>query len=472
LLTRGVLIGGRYTQRLAALVLITTILCTSLIAGCGLIQQSGEEDGIPTIEVGVFDGGFGLDWYESTRDRFLKTRQSQDQPIRVDLWGDPRILDKLRPRILRGSPPDLSNAPLPFWKLVTSDALLPLDEWLDSPADDAPETTWRETFLPGALSPYEYMGQVYSIPLVYNIWVVWYDQTLFEQHGWEPPRTWREWEELCDSILEAGIAPIAFQGKYSQYAAPTLWSTLQRSVGVRKLNRCQNFEQGAFLDPDFIQAADRIQKFAQKYFQEGYVSMSHTEAQMEFCNRRAAMVFCGLWLENEMKNAFPDDFRLGCFGVPRIEGGRGSPRALFANAGESFLVFRKGGNPREAAQFLKFMTTADNATEWVRSVATVSPIRGATPRDEVSEALRMALDLIEQADYTYDDRLTFSSGIFPSFGNEVMTPAISKLLSGSMSPEDFGQTIEEALEKIRNNPDIFKPPPRPIPRNAEPEPST
>ena len=69
----------------------------------------------------------------------------------------------------------------------------------------------------------------------------------------------------------------------------------------------------------------------------------------------AALVFCGLWLKNEMKSAIPDGFEMACFAVPFIEGGKGDPKAIYGGGGENFFVFRDARHPKEGADFLKFM---------------------------------------------------------------------------------------------------------------------
>lgn len=436
------------------------LLAGSCLLGCGLFRTEGEEEGIPRIEVAVFDGGFGIAWHRGRVEEFLAWRKEQGRPLLAHFWGDPRVIDKLRPRVLRRDPPDTSDAVMPFWKMVVSDILLPMDPWLDSPAVGNASETWRQTFLPGALTPFLYKDQVYGIPLVFNSWLIWYDRTLFDQNGWEPPKTWTEWEQLCDKIRAKGIAPITYQGKYPLYSQGLFWQTCQRWAGDRVVQRCQNFEPGAFLDPKVIESAKILQDFTRKYFQDGCMAMSHTEAQMEFVNRRAAMIPCGLWLENEMRDAFPDDFVPGCFSIPPIEGGKGDPRAAFATGTQAFYTYRDGGSPEDAAELLKFMLSRESQEKWVDTVSTVSSIRGATQRDKITPGLTDALDIIEGASYTFDDRLI---ELFPTWRVEVWLPTLEGLIAGRVTPENLARIAEDGLERVRQNPEIFKPPPRPLP---------
>ena len=60
----------------------------------------------------------------------------------------------------------------------------------------------KESILQG-----ESEGKTYAIPSVFNAWACWYDAKLFREHGWQVPKTWSEFEQLCDTISSAGIAP-------------------------------------------------------------------------------------------------------------------------------------------------------------------------------------------------------------------------------------------------------------------------
>ena len=75
---------------------------------------------------------------------------------------------------------------------------------------------------------------------------------------------------------------------------------------------------GAFIHPDTIEAARTFQDFAVNHFQPGSGSMSHTEAQTEFCLGHAAMVACGLWFENEMRAVLPPEMELSAFPLPPV----------------------------------------------------------------------------------------------------------------------------------------------------------
>ena len=117
-----------------ALPILTTLLF--FCAGCSL-QRDDPSKGI-TLEVAVFEGGYGIAWHKAVARQYERLHPG----VHINLWGDPRVDEKLKPRILRRDPPDLANCSLPFWKLVIADKLYPMDEALDSPAYGQPGS-WR-----------------------------------------------------------------------------------------------------------------------------------------------------------------------------------------------------------------------------------------------------------------------------------------------------------------------------------------
>lgn len=438
----------RFTPPVALLLVLL-----SALPGCR-IERAEANRGI-TLEVAVFQGGFGIDWHKQV----ARDYERMHPDIKVRLWGDPRVDEKIKPRILRRDPPDLANCTLPVWKLILADKLYPLNETLDSPAYGQPGS-WRQSLIPSVLTEYRYEDRIYAMPSNFGIWVGWYDRRLFRKHGWEPPRTWSEFTHLCEKIKAAGIAPVAFQGKYPYYAWSTLLALFQRLAPFEKFYAVQDAEPGAFLQPEFIRAASMLQEMSTKFFQPGAFAMTHTESQLEWVNGRAAIVFCGLWLKNEMKKALPDGFEMDCFAVPIVEGGKGDPNAVYGGGGENFFVFKDARHPKEAADFLKYMVSVEPARRYIQQLATLSPVKGAEKGLDLPSDLEGAVRIQQRATRNFNDRLT---GLYLEFRTTTMPTHLSALLEGKITPEQFARRMEAGMESVRRNPEVYKPPKTGVP---------
>jgi N-acetylglucosamine transport system substrate-binding protein len=419
------------------------------LAGCRLDPPARSRKTV--LDVAVFEGGYGIAWHKAV----ARAYEKRHPEIEVNVWGDPRVEEKIKPRILRGDPPDLAACSLPVWKLIVAGKLYPLNAALDTPAYDMPGKTWRQSLVPGVLGAYDYQGSTYAMPTSVAEWLCWYDRKLFREHGWQEPRTWGEFNTLCDKIKAAGIAPLAFQGKYPRYGWYTLLSLYQRLVPMERWYRIENLEPRAFEDPEFIHAARLVQEMAEKNFEPGALAMTHTESQTEWCKRNAAMVFCGAWLENEMKDTLPPDFEMASFPVPMVEGGKGDPRALYAGGDENMFIFAQAKHPREAADFLKFMTSIGPARDYTRELHTLAPVQGCDAGIPISSALKSAVGVLRRSDQLFQDRL---SGLYLTFYLGTIQDNMGELVAGKVTPEAFGKRLQAAADALRRDPTVYKPP--------------
>jgi N-acetylglucosamine transport system substrate-binding protein len=424
------------------------------LAGCDAIRRDTADAGVTApVEMAVFEGGYGIQWHQKIARQF--NQENTARGIKVNLWGDPRVIEKVKPRLLRGDPPDLMIMNfLPIWRLVAADKLYTLNGALDMPlpGHDRP---WREEFIPGTLDAYTSNGQVYAIPSAFGAYACWYDARLFREHGWTPPATWAEFEALCEAIKAKGIAPLAYQGKYPIYAWWTFHSLVQRCGGLAAINRINALEPGAFSHPDVVKAAGLLQKLGTEYFQKGSLAMTHTESQLQFINNSAAMIFCGLWLSNEMKASTPPAFEMRCFNIPQVENGKGNP-ALFNGAGWEYVYMSKTArHPEATLEFLRYMVSPERAPDMGRSIGVITAMKGATPRDAVTPPLQSALDMIENAQGIFRIRL---EDLLLTWRVQVMEPGTTKLLSGAITPEQYCTMLDEGVAVAKANPDAIIPP--------------
>src|SRR5690349_4249964 len=60
--------------------------------GCSLERSGGAAH--TTIEVAVFEGGYGIQWHKAVAREYERSHPG----ISVNLWGDPRVDEKIKPR--------------------------------------------------------------------------------------------------------------------------------------------------------------------------------------------------------------------------------------------------------------------------------------------------------------------------------------------------------------------------------------
>src|SRR3954469_22136780 len=92
--------------------------------------------------------------------------------------------DATRTSLAGGAGPDVIGTPGPSFamQLALAGQLAPLDDYVN-------QFGWNDRFAKGSLNLGMANGKLYSIPSEIETLVLYYNKTLFEQNGWEPPKT-------------------------------------------------------------------------------------------------------------------------------------------------------------------------------------------------------------------------------------------------------------------------------------------
>lgn len=432
------------------ILIIIIALFALVITGCGDKSGAGKTaDGKIEIEVASFQGGFGLDFFEYAAREYEKLHPN----VKINLWGNPRVWEQLRPRFVRGDVPDLTwpGWDMDVWAMVVDGQVLEMDKYLETKAYGS-DKIWKETFYPSLLDKGKYNGHYYIMPFNNNIFGWWYNVDMFEKHGWTPPKTYDELLTLCEKIKKAGIAPITFQGKYPQYMLQGFFFPWAISAGgLQGYYAAENLKPGAWKAPAFLKAAEMIAELRDKgYFQKGAMGMSHTESQMEFVLGRAAMIPCGTWLGSEMKMQIPPSFHMEYFNPPTLDDGKGDPSVVLCGV-ETWIIPKAAKHPDVAADFFKFMTSLEMAKKFIVQKNTLMSIKGSDEVD-LPPTLVAPAKCMNAASTTYG---TDYGDWYRTMGKEIQE-AMSSLLNGRSNPQQCVDRMEKAAENCRKDSSIPK----------------
>jgi raffinose/stachyose/melibiose transport system permease protein len=370
-------------------------------------------------------------------------------PVIVDMYLDPRIEDKVRVRILEGSFFEVTNAFINYWPLIRNGKVLELNKFLDQPNWEG-DAKWGDTFLPGSLDVYADQGKFYCVSLGYYASVIWYNKKMFRAHGWKTPVTWDDLFALCAQVKQAGIAPLAFQGRYPYYAAPLYEAAFYSSAGPKAFYDQKKLVAGSYSRPESVAALRLVQKLALEGFQAGALGMSHTESQLQFFLGNTAMIPCGAWLKSEMMGKIPDGFELGCFNLPVMKNGIGDPTAVSVHT-EATVVMAESPHPELGVDFLKLMTSRRMAGKFARMQDIPTCIRGSNDGN-LSKDLEDLNQIVNRAGTSYG---MVPGENYPEF-DQIYRDGLYRAISGSQTPEQIAQGLETqaiATKARGDNPD-------------------
>jgi raffinose/stachyose/melibiose transport system permease protein len=394
------------------------------------------------LDIPVFAGGYGTAFYEETARQFEALRPG----VKINLYGDPRIADKVRVRVIDGHLPDATLTSELLWPvLIHAGKVLDLTPWLDQPNWEG-DARWRDTFLPGALDAWRVDGRAYGLPFAYSCWTIFYNQALFRAHGWSEPRTWDEFFSLCDKIRASGLAPLSLPGTRWLYPDAFLRAAYHNLAGEQGWRAVNDLAPGARLDPRYGRSAELLQRIMQRYAQPGWEGETHTGAELALLDGRVAMTVSGSWLVNEMQGKMPADFELGTMNFPVFPDGVADPTTIQTGS-DCFFVFATGDAQRErlTVDFLRFLTSRARAEAFVRQTDSPVAVRGV-PDSAYSARMRDTAAMIARAKAAFNMPQTM---LQPPAIRQALIDASHLLTTGRITPQQFAERLEAAAAADR-----------------------
>jgi N-acetylglucosamine transport system substrate-binding protein len=413
----------------------------------GTAVASHEPEG--KLEVAAFKGGYDIDFYQKAAKEF----EGKHKGLTINVWGNPRVWEQLRPRFVGGDPPDLCfpGWGMDHWALAEEGQLLDLNSALDGPPAEG-NGEWRDTFQPDVLKLGQLDGKQYVLPYYVMLYGWWYDPGVFAKNGWRVPVTFDELLKLCEQIKAKGVAPITYQGQYPYYMIDgMLLPWCMSAGGSEAVTAAQNIEPGAWKSPSMLRAATMIDDLNKKgFFQKGATAMSHTESQTEFLQGKAAMIPCGTWLSSEMKKVMPPNAKMEFFLPPILSTGRGNATSLLIGI-EPWMIPAATKNKVAAIEFYKYMTSPSAAKRFVEEKGTLMSIKG-------SDQANLPAELAKPAEALRNSKNVWAVQYrqwYPAFNKEVEN-SLTAMLNGELTPQGFCDRVEAAAEKTRKDKSITK----------------
>lgn len=413
----------------------------------GTLDLTKPTDGPVTVK--VFKGGYGDDFFIEAGEEYAK-----EHNVEVKTEGDPRMWDRLRPDFVAGTPPDVSwpGWGFNYWQTVYDGQIEPMDAYLAMPPYGEESGTWRDSFDPELMKLGQYDGKQYLLPYHVNINGWWYNKTVFEKNGWTVPTTFEELLALGPKMKAAGVAPIAFQGKYPYYMLyGFIYPWAISSGGVQAWNDCQSLKPGAWKSEHILRAAKAVEQLRDAgFFLAGTNALDHIQSETQFLQGKAGMIPCGTWLYSEMQGSWPPGVVAEFMLPPVFADGKGDPTTVMV-AIEPFVIPSKGKNKDHGVNYFRYITSKDKALQFVEEKGTLMAIKGMEGAI-YPENLRRPAEIFANAKSKWHSEYRFW---YPELAQEA-EKAMSALLEGKIGAQQFCDRLEAKAEETRNNPKIKK----------------
>ncbi|MGD1818860.1 MAG: ABC transporter substrate-binding protein [Pleomorphochaeta sp.] len=350
--------------------------------------------------------------------------------------ADEPIKEKLRVMLGGGDVPDIffSWSGEFLGKFVRSGAALDISDYY------ANDSAWKNSFIPSTISDGSYDGAYYGVPIRFSAKFFCYNTELFAKAGiTEKPSTWTEFIADLEKLKANNITPI-LMGNSSPWVACHYLTTLnEKYVPLDVLKKDYSLEVGAFTDPGYIQALQTLYDLT-KYMNDSPNSTQNTAAREMFYAGQGAIHYDEIVSFEKRLNAnMTSDWDF--FPCPTIEGANGN-QDYITGAADLFLVSSKSENKDLSVEFLKQITSAENAQKWSDITGYPSGVNSV----KYSGKIQAGVNLINNAEgfATWLDTAT------PASVADVYLANLQLLIDGSKTPSQIMQEVQKEAARAKS----------------------
>lgn len=283
-------------------------------------------------------------------------------------------------------------------------------------------------------------GKTYAVPLATQTLQMFYNKAIFEDLGLEPPTTWDEFIDVNESLLAAGVTPMALGAK-DDWILPIFHDIVgsARYGGAAFEERVLSGETD-FTDPDYVASLQLITDL-EKYLTPDVVGVSYTDSQIQFTSGQAAQFPGGSFEIATFRNQAPD-LEIGSYQVPLHDDAVSETPVSPAYADGNFAVNAKSENKEAAFTLLNWLATPEFGQLVADELNQFSAIPGVEYSDEV---MQEAWSNYEDGQAPYLLLVDFRYG--EPLGTAVLGTEIQRMFLGETDAAGAASALQDGISQ-------------------------
>lgn len=416
---------------------VILLLFITILTACNTDKGSESASDEDTVEINFFHR-----WPNEPRKSFYddKIKEFMDEnpnvKINVDSVLNDSYKEKIKVLVSSDKLPDIFTA----WSdsfaqnLVSSDKMMSLNDVISSDED------WSSKIIESQYSGFTFDDVTYGIPFTVDGKAFFYNKEIFKENNIAVPSTYDEFIEVLDKLQGAGYKEPLVEGLTNTWAISHYLGTIfQRVVEPSILEKDYNQNTGEFTDAGYVTGLEIFQELT-TYMGDVSTAIDHEAARNMFGNGEVPILYMQ-FAEIKMVEDI-GDVEIGFFDFPEVSNGKGNQTSL-TGAPEGWMLSKKA--PKEAVEFLKFLTSEETAFEFTKTDGQLNAIKGAVTSENVNANSLEAYDLIMKASSTapwFDNAVNINiADIFMRGGQELAT--------GQTTPEEILKAVQQEAEKLK-----------------------
>lgn len=406
---------------------LTLALGAGLIAGCGGSGSQTPAGGDKAANVVIWS------WRpqdETIWDAVEQKLQAQGENITIEFRGIKSTeYDSVLQTAMAGEQgPDIftTRGGSGTSKYANAGQILALNDVVDLSGFDA-----------GTLEQVSSEGKIYAVPFAVQTEHFFYNKEIFDQYGFEEPKSWDDLIKILDTLKADGKTGIAIGGK-SGYAINLMVDTL----GATQLG--EQWAQDAiagktnFTDPKFVQVLERVDKLSE-YAQKDFMASAMGDARVIFATGDAAMIIDGIWAVETYYLETNPNIKLGSFLAPPV----GNEEQLMYSYVDGGYAINAHSKVQEAALKVLAYTATDEFAQLYADTNAEIPGNQHVTFPESKPMLQEAVKTWKEHGLKTNFRIRSPFDA----GSPDISTSLSANLQGMFSDQITPQQAAEALQK-------------------------
>jgi ABC-type glycerol-3-phosphate transport system substrate-binding protein len=224
-------------------------------------------------------------------------------------------------------------------------------------------------------------GKIYSLPVDYSAYGVFYNQDVFKKLNLALPKTYTEFLNISETIKAAGIEPIALGAKDNWTLENMVLPMYASLTKIARPNFSTELYEGKaqYSDADFKRPFQALAELQEKsLINKGALGIDFQQAVSSLIEGKTAMIITGSFVVGTAAT-LDANASLGYFPFPAEQG----DPALLMNVDKSLVYSSKGKNVELAKKFIDFFARADIMKlhiEELKSIPTLGDTNAQLPQ--------------------------------------------------------------------------------------------
>lgn len=199
----------------------------------------------------------------------------------------------------------------------------------------------------------------FGVPYVANAAGILYNRDMFEEHGWEIPRTWDELLSLCEEIQGEGILPFYF-GFRETWTCLAPWNAI--AVDLAPADLCKQVNRGeATFTEGYRESAEKYLQLLD-YGPKDPFAYGYNDACTAFANGESAMYTIGSYAVPQILSVNPE-MNIDSFVMPASDDENGN--TLNSGIDLQFCVTAACENKEAAYEVLDFLYEDESIQKYI-----------------------------------------------------------------------------------------------------------